>query len=188
MGLNNDCSVRKKYTDIYIDSFNEVIDLYESEGVIPKGMLKLTSINDHVLDEWFKSWYGRSNRFKHGNWHWDRMIAKRRKKCKRFDLAIWSGEVLCGLTLGGVSRGNKTVRIDYIEANPNKHPLDKKIAGIAIAVAISVGQKINASHVAIFNPVNDKVESLYRKFGFQRMSLYGRFLKNVMYLEVPSPN
>ncbi|ELI3982568.1 hypothetical protein Q7206_004816, partial [Escherichia coli] len=95
--------------------------------------------------------------------------------------------VLCGLSVGKLTRGKKTVRMDYLEACPTAHPLEKRITMIVVAVALSVAKKVGAQHVAIFNPIKDKEEKVlkhYQSYGFTQRMLYGRFLKNVLYKEV----
>lgn len=183
--MSNTCEVREKYLQIYQEAFTEVVDIYEQTGVLGETELRLSPIDKVALATWSSSWMGKSSKHKHGEWHWDRMVAKRIKRCKKFDLAIWGDGVLCGLSLGMVSRGRKTIRMDYLQACPVKHPLEEQITAIAVAVAISVAQKVGAAHVAIFNPINEKVENHYRKYGFEKKRVYSRFLKNVMYLDVP---
>ena len=182
------CEVREKYLRIYQEAFNEVVATYAQADVLGGVELRLSAVDDVALSSWSSEWMGKSSKSKHGEWHWDRMVAKRIKRCKKFDLAIWGDGVLCGLSLGMISRGRKTIRMDYLQACPIKHPLEKQITAIAVAVAISVAQRVGAEHVAIFNPVNEKVENHYRRFGFEKKRVYSKFLKNVMYLDVPDIN
>ncbi|MGG6760233.1 UNVERIFIED_CONTAM: hypothetical protein ITH83_25335, partial [Salmonella enterica subsp. enterica serovar Weltevreden] len=115
------------------------------------------------------------------------LVSKRARSCKRFDVAVWGEDVLCGLSVGKLTRGKKTVRMDYLEACPTAHPLEKRITMIVVAVALSVAKKVGAQHVAIFNPIKDKEEKVlkhYQSYGFTQRMLYGRFLKNVLYKEV----
>ncbi|MDR8492967.1 hypothetical protein OSC18_26140 [Serratia nevei] len=185
MGMSTSCEIRERYLQIYHDAFDEVVKTYESAGVLAGVELKLSPIDKSALSAWSVEWMEKSVKQKHGEWHWDKMVAKRIKRCKKFDLAIWGDGILCGLSLGLVTRGRKTVRMNYLQACPIKHPLEKQIAAIAVAVAIAVGQRVGAEHVAIFNPVNAKVENHYRKLGFEKRRIYSRFLKNVMYMDVP---
>lgn len=54
------------------------------------------------------------------DWPWPRMPAEwRRSWPERFELAIWSGDILCGLTLGRPSRGPSHMSLYYIEGNPD---------------------------------------------------------------------
>lgn len=180
------CGVRERYLKIYQEAFDEVVATYVEAGVLAGIELRLSPIDKTALSAWSSEWMGKSAKQKHGEWQWDRMVAKRIKQCKKFDLAIWGDGILCGLSLGLVTRGKKTVRMNYLQACPVKHPLEKQIAAIAVAVAIAVGQRVGADHVAIFNPVNEKVENHYRKLGFEKRTVYSRFVKNAMYMDIPS--
>ncbi|ENK6301882.1 hypothetical protein ACSHDQ_003434 [Edwardsiella ictaluri] len=178
--------VNNKYMSIYYDAFDEVVDTFRIAGVLGETQLKLTPINDEAIAYWKAEWMGRSRRHKHGgDWDWERIVKKSLKRFKKFDLAIWGDGVLCGLTIGLVTRGRKNVRLNYLQACPVKHPLETLIASIAVSVAIAVAQRVGAEHVAMCNPVNDKVEEHYRKLGFERKSIYGRHVKNAMYKNVP---
>lgn len=178
------CEIREKYLDIYKEAFDEVIAYLEKAGAIKTGSLKLSTIDHMAIQAWKTEWKGRSLRHGHGEWDWQKLVSKRAKTCKRFDIAVWGEGILCGLSVGKISRGKKTIRMDYLQACPVSHPLEKRIAMIVVAVALSVGKKVGAQHVAIFNPVNDKVINHYASLGFARKTIYGRFLKNVMYKDI----
>lgn len=178
--------VRERYLNLYQEAFDEVVATYVEAGVLAGIELRLSPIDKAALAAWSTEWMGKSAKQKHGEWDWEKMVAKRIKRFKKFDLAIWGDGILCGLSLGLVTRGKKTVRMNYLQACPVKHPLEKQIAAIAVAVAIAVGQRVGAEHVAIFNPVNEKVESHYRKLGFEKRKIYKGLVKNAMYLDVPS--
>ncbi|HHL1850178.1 TPA: hypothetical protein ACQ283_005380, partial [Klebsiella pneumoniae] len=181
------CEIREKYLAIYKESFDEVITYLEKAGALEPGALRLTTIDDNAIRAWKSQWKGRSRKHAHGAWDWQNLASKRARSCKRFDVAVWGEDVLCGLSVGKLTRGKKTVRMDYLEACPTAHPLEKRITMIVVAVALSVAKKVGAQHVAIFNPIKDKEEKVlkhYQSYGFTQRMLYGRFLKNVLYKEV----
>ncbi len=68
--------------------------------------------------------------------------------------------MLCGLSVGKLTRGKKPVRRDYLEACPTSHPRQNLITMIVVAVALSVAKKVGAQHVAILNPIKDKEEKV----------------------------
>ncbi|EEU9561226.1 hypothetical protein FXI36_24390 [Escherichia coli] len=187
MAVFRQCEIRDKYLSIYKEAFEEVIALLETQGVISQGFLKITIIDNNAIQAWKADWYGRSKKHAHGAWDWQQMVNKRSKSCKKLDIAIWGDGILCGLSVGKISRGNRTVRLDYLEAHPSAHPLERRVTMIIVAVALLVAKKIGAKHVAVFNPVKDKEEKVlkhYLSYGFRRQQLYGRFLKNVLYKDV----
>ncbi|MGL5103079.1 MAG: hypothetical protein ACRC6N_11220 [Plesiomonas sp.] len=184
--MSKHCKVREKYLSVYKAAFTEVIEALVSANRVKEGSLKLTTIDELTIQAWKKEWLTQSPRHKHGEWDWKKMVTKRIKRCKKFDLAIWGEGMLCGLTLGMVTKGSKTVRMDYLQACPSSHPLESKITEIAVSVAIAVGQRVGASHIAIFNPINETVERHYMNLGFQKKRIYGNFIKNALYLDVPS--
>lgn len=181
--------VKDKYMEIYYEAFDEVVAAYEEAGVLGGTKLCLTPINDTAIAHWEAQWMGKPRRHRHGgDWDWRKIVKKAIKRYKKFELAIWGDGVLCGLTLGLVTRGRKNVRLNYLQGCPVKHPLEKQIAAIAVSVAIAVAQRIGAEHIAMCNPVNEQVEEHYRKLGFERKSIYGRHVKNAMYKAVPGRN
>lgn len=187
MAVFRQCEIREKYLAIYKESFDEVITYLEKAGALEPGVLRLTTIDDNATRAWKSQWKGRSRKHAHGAWDWQNLVSKRARSCKRFDVAVWGEDVLCGLSVGKLTRGKKTVRMDYLEACPTAHPLEKRITMIVVAVALSVAKKVGAQHVAIFNPIKDKEEKVlkhYQSYGFTQRMLYGRFLKNVLYKEV----
>lgn len=181
--------VKDKYIGLYLDAFEEVIETFKLTEALNGIDLKLTPINDDAIAHWVQNWKGKPRRHKHGSdWDWSRIVKKAVKRYKKFDLAIWGNGVLCGLTIGLVTRGRKNVRLNYLQGCPGNHPLEKLIATIAVSVAVSVAQRVGAEHVSICNPVNAEVEALYRNLGFQRLNIYGRHVKNAMYMAVPEPD
>ncbi|WGL97817.1 hypothetical protein QE177_11510 [Arsenophonus sp. aPb] len=184
MGVIKSCEVRIKYLQIYQAAFDEVVATYDEIGVLSDVKLRLSPIDEIALSSWSSDWMGKSSKHKHGKWDWKKIVTKRLKRCKKFDLAIWGNGILCGLSLGMVSKGKKTIRMDFLQACPVKHPLEKQIAEIAVAIA--AGQRVGAEHVAIFNPINKDVENHYKKLGFVRKKIYNRYLRNVMYKAIPS--
>jgi hypothetical protein len=80
------------------------------------------------------------------DWPWPQMIADwRRSWPERFELAIWSGDILCGLALGRPSPGPSHMSLHYMEGNPDEtHPLIWKVTAVVTsaleAYAIALGK------------------------------------------------
>jgi len=79
--------------------------------------IDLREIDDPALAQWDSNWRG------HHPWDW-RRIDKYYKTLldNRFEVAVWSGSVLCGLAAGAPGSGFMEVRL--MQGSPdNQHPL-----------------------------------------------------------------
>lgn len=88
---------------------------------------------------------------------------------KRFELAIWHRDLfLCGLALGKPTRNGNKLRLDFMEASPERNPIFGLIAEITIAGALAYGVAIGANQLRIMKPINDKVREHYlrKNLGF----------------------
>lgn len=147
----------------------------------------LKTIDNDVISDWACNWAGQ-RKPPNGGWDWRIIKNKYRKRCKRVDFAIYSEDgTLEGLCMGRITRGRNVVRIDYLEGNPNPNPkLKRAIANIAVFAVSAIALSLNSRHVAIVNPVNSRVENIYKDLGFSYDRPYGRSVKNTMYKQIKS--
>ncbi len=79
-------------------------------------------------------------------WPWaERASDWRRGHPERFEVALWSGDVLCGLALGRPSKGPSHLALYYVEGRSPDHPLQGKVTAVVLtalqAYAIALGKK-----------------------------------------------
>lgn len=83
---------------------------------------------------------------------------------KRFELAIWHNGALVNLTFGRPTYHGAGLRLDFIEASPDKKRI--KTVPIVVVAALAYAKAIGANEVRIMKPINDEVKAYYERFGF----------------------
>ena len=118
----------------------------------------LTSIDATALRQ-RESWNGQA-------WDWQEALNEISKDPRRFSLAIWQGDTLCGLALGKVGRSGKHVSVALMEGNPDeKHPLKGNVIKIVMAFGIALCREHGARELRFVNPL-PAVIPLYEAYGF----------------------
>lgn len=84
----------------------------------------------------------------------------------RLDVATWSRTTLCGLAIGIPTKTGKSMRLDVIEANPDKTLLSGQVFTIAMTAFEAYADAIGATQIKIMRPLNQKLISLYQQQGF----------------------
>ncbi|MGH7281652.1 MAG: hypothetical protein ACRELY_09035 [Polyangiaceae bacterium] len=88
------------------------------------------------------------------DWDWaDYAAGYRRKRYARLELAIWSGDALCGFALGKFSRAARVLQLNFIEGAPG-NPLKGSVLWIAIAHGIILGSGYRAGLFRVTKPAN----------------------------------
>ena len=160
-----------------------ILFLEKSSEKISKDLdaqIRLTSLNSTVLDFWEKEWKVNSTRIPpNGGWDWRShyLDFKRRKPKQLYSLAVWHGDVLCGMTIGYTSKGPTHVRLDLIEGAPDEnHPLRGLVLRIIVDVSMNYAQLTRKEKLIIANPVPDLID-LYQRRGFtyipEKKSFFG---------------
>lgn len=132
--------------------------------------IRLTDIDPHAQEVWRSTW-ARPHPLGYGGWDWEALVARVCSRPSAFQVAIWSGEELCGLAVGRLSRrrpsGRRhTVSVHYLEGNPHReHPLRGKIAALAIAAAGAYGSLVGAWRIRLVDPLPGVLRT-YQRLGF----------------------
>jgi hypothetical protein len=93
----------------------------------------------------------------------------RRDDPRRFEVAVWSAQTLCGLAVGA-PRSN-FCRVDYVEGSPDpSHPLRGHVTIVALGVAVAYAAALGLKEVRLMNPLEDVVPH-YIMLGFSLVSL-----------------
>lgn len=91
----------------------------------------------------------------------------------RLDVATWNHTTLCGLAIGIPTKTGKSMRLDVIEANPDKTLLSGHVFNIAITAFEAYADAIGATQIKIMRPLNQKLISLYQQKGFIYQKSWG---------------
>jgi hypothetical protein len=95
--------------------------------------LRLTGIDGHAVNAWRFTWP--ESPYADANFPWDRIARHAWRYPRRFDLAIWYADALCGLCLGKPSEGPDNLTIRLLEGKYGPHPLKGAVALIATVTA-----------------------------------------------------
>jgi hypothetical protein len=145
-------------------------DLAERLAAPASGSIRLTDIDAQALDVWRATW-DRAHPLGYGGWDWSGLVERISRRPSAFQVAIWSGEQLCGLAVGRVSRrrasGRRhTLSVHFLEGNPHReHPLRGRVAEIAIAAAEAYADGLGAWRVRLIDPLPG-VFRTYQRLGF----------------------
>jgi hypothetical protein len=167
-------------------------DLAERLATPAAVSIRLTDIDPHALDVWRATWDG-AHPLGYGGWEWPGLVERISRRPSAFQVAIWSGEQLCGLAVGRMSKrrpsGRRhTVSVHFLEGNPHReHPLRGRVADIAIGAAEAYARVLGARRVRLIDPLPG-VFHIYLRLGYiiarqsptrlyleKRISVHGSF-------------
>jgi hypothetical protein len=138
--------------------------ILESLPYADRKLIKLEGITASAISV-AKTWSSYQSRAVNWDWGFGYQAYSRRYP-KRFELATWYGSVLAGLALGRPSYMGSHLRLDFVEALPEKNPLKGRIVPIAISVAELYGAIIGASQLRIIDPIHTNLIDYYTSFGY----------------------
>jgi hypothetical protein len=94
---------------------------------------------------------------------------------KRFEVSVWRGGQLYGLSYGRPSYKKTRLRIELIESSPVRDcTAVKEVFPIINIAAQYYAIALGAEEIRIINPVNDKVVEHYSKFGYTFVETSGK--------------
>lgn len=130
------------------------------------GQVTLEPIRRHALEHFAAAWADHPRR--RVSWPWPVMVADyQRNHPERFEVALWSGDTLCGLALGRPSRSKSVLTVKYVEGNPDlEHPLKGLVAAIAIATAHAYAKALGSTLLRLDAPLEPLVPLYRDDFGF----------------------
>jgi hypothetical protein len=161
---------KQHYARLRRQAYAEVVrDAAQAEGIrVP---LLLADSNEQTLEVWRNTWRA-THPSGFGNWDWDALLRRAWRRPAAMHLAIWSGERLCGLSVGRMSRRRPsgvrhTISIRFIEsAHERDHPLRHLIVPLAIAAAETYGRLAGAWRLRLMEPLPGLLR-YYEDFGFE---------------------
>lgn len=87
---------------------------------------------------------------------------------KRFEMALWQNNKLVSLTLGRPTYAGGRMRLDFIEASPDK-PKELKVFEISLFAIGTYAKALGAHELRIMHPINERVRDYYARFGLLYM-------------------
>ena len=157
-----------RYARIRRIAYDDVTDRAVRAGVAGAS-LRLTDLDRTTLDAWARTWV--QGRPFGGGWDWKRISRPFRRRPAGFHLALWHGEVLCGLAVGRASAKRAggvrhTLSLHYIEGAPDpEHPLVGRVALLVITAASLYARELGVSRLRLVDPLPG-VLPLYSRLGF----------------------
>jgi uncharacterized protein YdcH (DUF465 family) len=113
-------------------------------------LVRLTEIDEPCLDIWEATW-------KTKMFNWREVDAHFKRDTDRFEVAIWSGEELCGLCAGRSSNGPDNVTIHFLERMRPDNPLRGRIALLATETADRYAKTMQKQRVKLKDPLADAI-------------------------------
>jgi hypothetical protein len=129
----------------------------------------LTWINDRALDAWERQWVPQLPAGKEwSDWDWRGVAASRSPKLRRrFDVAVWSDDHLCGLAYGVPSLRRQNLTIRALQGSPvANHPLRGKILAIVHELAAMYGTALGCQELRFSKPLPGMIP-YYEGLGFK---------------------
>jgi len=126
--------------------------------------IKLDTISSEALNA-SRLWDNSKSR--QVNWDWfESYRSFKHRYPKRFEMAIWDKKSLIGLSMGRPTYQGTALRLDFVEAAPLDLGERPSIIEYVLLGYDIYSRMLNAKQIRIMNPINNKVLSYYKKFGY----------------------
>jgi len=134
-------------------------------GVLP-APVSIRTIDQSALEAFVRSWSQSPDR--RVAWPWPIMVSDyRRDATNRFEAAVWSDVILCGLAIGKPSKSGAILTVHFIEGNPElNHPLKGFAHLVALEAAHAYATALKANVLRLREPIPEMI-GRYQKLGFR---------------------
>lgn len=141
-----------------------------SEALAPTPV-RLDVISPAALQAFHDRWEGHPAR--RNAWPWAKMVEDaKRNEPDRFEVSVWSGDMLCGLGIGWTRQ--KFCRADFIEGSPDpSRPLKGSVAVVVSGAAVAYAAAMGTEEVRLNDPMPALVPR-YEDLGFTLASPKGQ--------------
>ncbi len=127
--------------------------------------IELSLIDAKALQAWQEQWKPRPDR--PGGWNWREQRLRLTSTVSRFEVAIWSGPLLCGLAIGKPSKGSSHLAIQLLEGSPAEvHPLKGYVAECVAEAGISYARLLEKAQLRLIQPLPGALPT-YRRLQFK---------------------
>ena len=150
-----------RHSGLRLAALGHASDLF-ARSIAPTPV-RFSTINAAALDAWRRHWAGHLARAV--AWPWDAMLTDyRRHHPSRLELAVWSGDALCGLAIGRTGRAYCS--IEYLEGSPSaEHPLKKQVIPAALTALLAYATVLGRGEMRLVEPFAPLVPA-YEARGF----------------------
>lgn len=152
---------------LYLDAIFEEISNEFTTSI--RKDVRITNIDHIALKTWSETWkHINIRKPPNGGWDWvyKRNYFRKYSTNRLFDMSIWSGNILCGLVLGKMSKGSGNISLYYIEGFPGEnHPLKRHVLNIIMITVIECAKLLCKKKIKLIEPV-DGLIATYKEYGF----------------------
>jgi hypothetical protein len=140
--------------------------------------LCLADTDREAVTTWHTTWSG-AHPSGFGNWNWEHILRRAWRRPSAFHVAVWSGEQLCGLGVGRLSKRRPsgvrhTLSVHFIEsAHTRDHPLRRHVAALVITAAEAYGTLTGVRRIRLIEPLAGVIR-FYEDFGYVVVRKAGR--------------
>ena len=143
-------------------------------GIYSGTPFHFTMLDPRALAAWTSSWRGHPRRLH--NWNWAEYQREFINSPSRFELAVWSGTVLCGLAVGKLSRGRENLSVQLLEGSPDPHhPLKGITRFFLIETAQFYAVTMQCKWLYLIDPL-EGAQRLYEDMGFVLARTSGKMI------------
>lgn len=148
---------KQHYAELRRAAYHDVVRNARAAGAIPVP-LRLADTNEETLAVWRSTWRD-AHPSGFGNWNWEPILRRAWRRPSAFHVAVWSGEQLCGLGVGRLSKRRligirHTISLHCVEsAHDAGHSLRGWIAVLVISAAEGYGRLMGASRIRLIEPL-----------------------------------
>ncbi len=153
-----------RYIGYRVASYEDLVESVRSK--YPR--IDATPIDAKAIEAWSLQWRTTlTDPTGRGGWNWRQWRAKKTfEHYTRYELALWSGGILCGLAIGSVSAGRNAVHVHLIEGHPDPgHPLKRSVTSLVAANAQAYCLLFEGSMVRFLDP-NPGLWELFEKLKY----------------------
>ncbi len=127
--------------------------------------LRLTTIDAWALHAWEQQWKP-NFRGGDGGWDWRRERFGYDNTPARFEIAVWSENMLCGLAIGKPSKASTFLAVNLLEGSPvSDYPLKGAIRFCVVETAIAYAEQLECQELRLIRPLVGALP-LYLDMGF----------------------
>jgi hypothetical protein len=127
--------------------------------------LRLAMIDAWALHAWENQWKP-SFRGGDGGWDWHSERFGCENAPARFEVAVWSGDALCGLGIGKPSKASTFLSVNLLEGSPvPDHPLKGAIRYCVVEAALAYAEGLGCQELRLIQPLPGAIR-LYADMGF----------------------
>lgn len=113
-------------------------------------------------------WWANSEK-RQVDWDWvEGYSAFKFRYPKRFELLVWSKGELLSLSLGRPTYYGSSMRLDFIEANPEIS--GPRVFPATLFTMITYAELLGATEIRVMKPINSDVRNYYQSFGLTYVS------------------